>query len=481
MLAILSAIVATCCGGGDKVDATPTGSAKLSVGSSVSWDATSQFLQITAPGGLEWTARIDGGTWCSFSSGQTSISGKGDASHAIYYEANNTNQSRTATVTVSFAGSNVATLSIVQAAYAAPGASTATLSKNNVGWNDAEKVVTIEIVSTVGWTLSVEDEWMWFDYEDYATSTSGKGNASVSLYYASNGTAQSRTGYITVAFTGQTPFKLSLTQSAQGADTPADTPSYEDKSWAELPSISADDGFLYVTHSASLNNKSVRNYTMCYDKEYKVARWVAYPLHSCYTKKTVDRTDAWSYDPLIPVAYQVNMAKGMNNGYDRGHQIPSADRVASRELNAQTFYYTNMTAQVGRGLNQSVWGNLENKIRNDYMCSDTLYVVTGCVVATAEDPTVQWADNSNGGKVVVPKAYFKILLRTKSGNSGKVVDSSNATTIGFWYENRSYSHSQPQASDVMSVKEIEDLTGFTFFPQISDEVKSTVDTGRWGL
>ena len=81
MLAILSAIVATCCGGGDKVDATPTGSAKLSVGSSVSWDATSQFLQITAPGGLEWTARIDGGTWCSFSSGQTSISGKGDASH----------------------------------------------------------------------------------------------------------------------------------------------------------------------------------------------------------------------------------------------------------------------------------------------------------------------------------------------------------------------------------------------------------------
>ena len=33
----------------------------------------------------------------------------------------------------------------------------------------------------------------------------------------------------------------------------------------------------------------------------------------------------------------------------------------------------------------------------------------------------------------------------------------------------------------MSVKEIEDLTGFTFFPQISDEVKSTVDTGRWGL
>ena len=78
----------------DKVDATPTGSAKLKCRQFGFVDATSQFLQITAPGGLEWTARIDGGTWCSFSSGQTSISGKGDASHAIYYEANNTNQSR---------------------------------------------------------------------------------------------------------------------------------------------------------------------------------------------------------------------------------------------------------------------------------------------------------------------------------------------------------------------------------------------------
>ena len=218
---------------------------------------------------------------------------------------------------------------------------------------------------------------------------------------------------------------------------------------------------------------------MCYDPDVKAALWIAYPLHDCYTRKVVDRTDAWGYDPLIPAQYQVNMEKGMSNGYDRGHQVASADRVASRDMNVQTFYYTNMTAQVGAGMNQGVWNTLENTIRDQYVCRDTLYVVTGCVMTTATDTQVQWVNNRNGGKVAVPKAYFKVLLRTKSGNTGKAVDNSNATTIGFWFENRRYSDSTPLSSCVKSVDEIERLTGFTFFPQISDEIKELKDTERW--
>jgi endonuclease G len=102
-------------------------------------------------------------------------------------------------------------------------------------------------------------------------------------------------------------------------------------------------------------------------------------------------------------------------------------------------------------------------------------------MTTEEDTQVQWVNNRNGGKVAVPKAYFKVLLRTKSGNTGKAVDNSNATTIGFWYENRRYSYSTPRVSDVKSVDEIERLTGFTFFPQISDQIKEQKDLARWGF
>lgn len=350
----------------------------------------------------------------------------------------------------------------------------------NVEWNTASQFVVITAPATQKWTARVADDWAWFDYEDYHYYTQGQGNGSVALYIASNGESKSRSTTVEVEFEGTTTVTLKLTQ---GAFVQAEAPEidYEQTSWAEMPLVKKNDGNLYVTHMTKASGKTMRNYSMCYDPDVKAALWIAYPLHDCYTRKAVDRTDAWGYDPLIPAKYQVNMEKGMSNGYDRGHQVASADRLASYDMNSQTFYYTNMTAQVGAGMNQDIWNNLENMIRNEYICRDTLYVVTGCVMTTEDDTQVKWVSNRNGGQVAVPKAYFKVLLRTKSGNTGKAVDNSNATTIGFWYENRRYSYSTPCVSDVKSVDEIERLTGFTFFPQISDEIKETKDLARWGF
>lgn len=350
----------------------------------------------------------------------------------------------------------------------------------NVEWNTASQFVVITAPATQKWTARVADDWAWFDYEDYHYYTQGQGNGSVALYIASNGESKSRSTTVEVEFEGTTTVTLKL---IQGAFVQAEAPEidYEQISWAEMPLIKRNDGNIYVTHMTKASGKTMRNYSMCYDPDVKAALWIAYPLHDCYTRKAVDRTDAWGYDPLIPAKYQVNMEKGMSNGYDRGHQVASADRLASYDMNSQTFYYTNMTAQVGAGMNQDIWNNLENMIRNEYICRDTLYVVTGCVMTTEDDTQVKWVNNRNGGQVAVPKAYFKVLLRTKSGNTGKAVDNSNATTIGFWYENRRYSYSTPRVSDVKSVDEIERLTGFTFFPQISDEVKETKDLARWGF
>ena len=350
----------------------------------------------------------------------------------------------------------------------------------NVEWNTASQFVVITAPATQKWTARVADDWAWFDYEDYHYYTQGQGNGSVALNIASNGESKSRSTTVEVEFEGTTTVTLKLTQ---GAFVQAEAPEidYEQTSWPDMPLVKENDGNLYVTHMTKASGKTMRNYSMCYDPDVKAALWIAYPLHDCYTRKAVDRTDAWGYDPLIPAKYQVNMEKGMSNGYDRGHLVASADRLASYDMNSQTFYYTNMTAQVGAGMNQDIWNNLENMIRNEYICRDTLYVVTGCVMTTEDDTQVKWVDNRNGGKVAVPKAYFKVLLRTKSGNTGKAVDNSNATTIGFWYENRRYSYSTPRVSDVKSVDEIERLTGFTFFPQISDEIKETKDLARWGF
>lgn len=105
------------------------------------------------------------------------------------------------------------------------------------------------------------------------------------------------------------------------------------------------------------------------------------------------------------------------------------------------------------------------------MCSDTLYVVTGAYYGNAS----KQATDNNGVKVDVPTHYFKVLLRTKSGVSGKWVnqcDASQLQTIGFWLENKAYSESQPSKAICKKVSEIEQLTGFTFFPGIPQEVKT---------
>lgn len=72
----------------------------------------------------------------------------------------------------------------------------------------------------------------------------------------------------------------------------------------------------------------------------KMAHWVAYPLHRCYTEKNVDRKDNWVSDPLVGEnEFQAVVSKSYGGKiYRRGHQIPSNDRVATMEMNNQTFY-----------------------------------------------------------------------------------------------------------------------------------------------
>jgi len=236
----------------------------------------------------------------------------------------------------------------------------------------------------------------------------------------------------------------------------------------EIPTEVSNSNYVYVTHKATLNNKEVRNYTLCFDKTKYAARWVAYPLHSCYIGGQ-DRSDDWAYDPNIVSSYQVSTYGYSTWGYTRGHQIPSADRTATLELNQQTFYMSNMTPQ-GYDYNSGIWLDLETRVRS-YKCNDTLYVVTGA----------HW-DNTytNVSRYPVPTHYYKVLLRTRNGNTKKSVFGvapEDLKCIGFWI-----SHSATgslNASYCKSVADIEALTGFTFFPQV-DVDKTECIPSDWG-
>lgn len=247
--------------------------------------------------------------------------------------------------------------------------------------------------------------------------------------------------------------------------------------WAETPLITesqlTQSNIKYIIHYTGeifkdgvLKDKEIRNYSMLYDTNLKMAYWVAYPLCSWYLGDS-GRTDAWGYDDKLAENLQPNLSKGIN-GYDRGHQIPSGDRTRSSSINSQTFYYTNMTPQIGQKMNQSIWEDLETAVRG-WSSGDTLYVVTGAMPTTATDKQIQYAKDNNGKNIAIPKYYFKALARQVGGNY---------QTIAFKLDHKAYSDTQ-YMKYAISVSELENITGFTFFPSLPSEVKKTLNTSQW--
>ncbi len=293
------------------------------------------------------------------------------------------------------------------------------------------------------------------------------------FYYTANNSGSDRQITIAFSFDGESAKELVVKQiSKASADSPYAGEDKDIPRWFELPAKVESSDYMYVTHSTSLSGGQVRNYSMCYDIENHAAAWVAYPYHAIYSNGDVGRNEDWTYDPKIPVSYQPNLSRSYKGSYDRGHQMASEDRQATVEMNRQTFYFSNMTPQL-YSLNQQKWATLEKEVRNQ-ICSDTLYVVTGSDFTT----TIGTTTDRDGKTCPLPGAFFKVLLRTKSGNSGKAVSECSADelqAIGFWAEHRFYN----AIPEPVSVQYIEDKTGFDFFPAVPDQVKASFKASDW--
>lgn len=346
----------------------------------------------------------------------------------------------------------------------------------------AEGSSAIIITGTPGtkWNAEITEgtSWCSFSSKDFVSSTAKTGTVAEGLnvlyvYYKVNAGKDQRQAKISFNFGGEAVQTFDLVQFAQSQQN---LPYFN--LWPEMPDRKDNANYQYATHYASLNNKTARNYSICFDKTKKAALWVAYPLHTAYLGSG-GRTDAWAFDPIIPSNFQADCVNRSYKGnYDRGHQLPSADRLATNELNAQTFYMSNMTPQLDR-LNQDMWAKLEVQVRAN-KCSDTLYVVTGAYFGAGAGSTADGA----GNPVPVPTNYFKVLLRTKSGSTGKAIkdcSDSELISIGFWVDQKSYGNIAPPRSICTTVADIESKTGFKFFPQVSNTVKQQNTPNQWGI
>lgn len=282
--------------------------------------------------------------------------------------------------------------------------------------------------------------------------------------------------------------------------TPTPNPSTSNFDWAELPVMvdanndgkhDTDSSLYYATHICAggeknaQRNGTARNYTVCFSGTHHCPVWVAAPRHKSY-ESGASRTDAYAKDPKIPSSIQYN-SKSTGGGCNKGHMLGSAERLSTSATNKQVFYYTNIAPQYSSTFNTGggAWNNLEDHV-DGLVCSDTLYVVIGCYFesfsrngASASPSTISFGGRSD---VSCPTMFYYALLRTKKGNSGKRVQDCSADELqcaAFTICHKMAKGHKPQAADMMSISDLEKLTGFTYFPNVPNAPKSKFNSSDW--
>ena len=132
-----------------------------------------------------------------------------------------------------------------------------------------------------------------------------------------------------------------------------------------------------------------------------------------------------------------------------------------------TFYGTNMTPQIQNGFNGDIWATLEGKVRSWANSSDTLYVVTGCVIDYKDGETVKYALDNNGKKVTVPTAYYKVVLRYMKNST---IGYSGYSACAVWLDHKVYSSKNINSSYSMSVDDLEKRLNIDFFVNLPAKV-----------
>ena len=251
--------------------------------------------------------------------------------------------------------------------------------------------------------------------------------------------------------------------------------------------------------------KSESEYGLALEMEWdntKIAnRFTCYYLDATNSAQNVGRKDSFKEDPEIPSSYRSKLSDYSGSGYARGHLCPSADRRASYDQQALTYYLSNMQPQWQKH-NEAQWANLEGDVRIWAARCDTLYVVKA---ATIDDITLNGTTQSgvysttyNGtyyedlkcnGRLLVAKYFYMALLAyNKSSNTyqamGIWTKHYNEGTTG---ASGSGSYDWPvinkENAQYITIDELEQRTGIDFFCNLPDEleesVEATLNTTYW--
>ncbi len=405
----------------------------------------------------------------------------------------NTGAERTGIMTLSYPKAQQATVTVIQAAATAtPGGQPAFTALSTSGITSSEATLNCRFAYAGTETISEAG----FCYragsaaEQTRTVSASVGTKSVAL--SGLGASTAYTWYF-YAVIGDELYTSATQTFTTAAAAPIPSGNVWRTGWAELPTEDKDNSDYYYAHhycpDFRVNGHQARNYTVCFSAKHHCPVWVAAPRHDCYDG-SADRTDAYQKDPQIPSNLQYH-SKSTGGGCNKGHMLGSAERTRSSAINKQVFYYTNIAPQYSSGFNTGGggWNTLEDWI-DGKVCRDTTYLVIGTYFerytdgygVTASPKRIEFGGRSD---VSCPTMFYVAVLRTKRGNTGKSVLNCSTSELMCAAFVRAHSNSlkgqDVTRREMMSIADLERLTGHTFFANVPNAPKESYNPSEWGL
>lgn len=221
-----------------------------------------------------------------------------------------------------------------------------------------------------------------------------------------------------------------------------------------------------------------REWVTWYDGDLRVPLWVAYRLTRAEAVATRPRLNCFRQDPRLSAEFSATCEDYRRDPFDRGHIIPRSDLNRSLSAMANSFILSNMAPQFPN-FNQigKVWEVLENRVRRWAIRTGSIHIISGSVFDRDGDRRRDGDDEAQRAgetrRVAVPSHFYKIVIHERP--------SGFTDTISFLLPHDDISESNPEANlraNIVTIDELEAVTGINFFPEMDDARESVVEGFR---
>lgn len=245
-------------------------------------------------------------------------------------------------------------------------------------------------------------------------------------------------------------------RESRESTAPADEKRIEARHPASSPSgISYGLDVVALPKGTTSEVKDYEGFRVSFNKDNRTPNWVAWELLGSETTGEVGRHNKFLQDPEVEGCPEtVDYRK---SGYDRGHMCPAADQKWSEKAMADCFFMTNICPQ-DHSLNSGAWNTLENKERSWARRDSALLIVAGPLYSENDKSVI-------GRGVRVPGAFFKVLAAPYLAEP---------RGIAFVYPNMSSPGNMQNY--VMTIRDLEKITGYDFFPALPDALEDKIET-----